>query len=59
MTTQLHILVRPPDPLVQALLNDVATQPELRVECVDLTQPDPDYARLVEQIFAADAVATW
>lgn len=59
MTTQLHILVRPPDPLVQALLNDLAIQPELRVECVDLTQPDPNYARLVEQIFAADAVATW
>lgn len=59
MKTQLHILVRPPDALVTALLDDLATQPDLRVERVDLTRPEPDYARLVEQIFAADAVATW
>ena len=59
MKTQLHILTRPPDELVQALLAVPRAQPGPEVVVVDLTQPDPDYAALVEKVFQSDSVATW
>jgi len=59
MKHQLHVLVRPPDLLVQELLAATPLQPGVRVEVIDLNGVDPDYGRLVEQIFAADSVVTW
>lgn len=32
---------------------------DVRVEVLDLTVEAPDYARVVEQIFAADSVQVW
>jgi hypothetical protein len=59
MTRELHILTQPADELVQTLLAAQKARPEHQVEIVDLTQPDPDYAGLVERVFAADSVASW
>jgi hypothetical protein len=59
MTTKLHILTRPADDLVTALIEAQRAAPENEVEVVDLTAPDPGYAALVEKVFAASSVATW
>jgi hypothetical protein len=59
MATVLHLLTRPADDLVTAVLAAQRQRPELAVEVVDLTQPEPDYAALVARVFAADSVATW
>ncbi len=59
MPTQLHILTRPADALVTTLLERERTAGQTLVEVVDLTQPEPDYGALVEQVFAADSVVTW
>ena len=34
-------------------------QPDLGVNVVDLAAPEPDYDKLLEDIFAADSVAVW
>lgn len=59
MTTKLHILTRPADDLAAALIEAQRADPENALEVVDLTAPDPDYAALVEKVFAAGSVATW
>lgn len=59
MNTKLHILTRPADDLVTALIETQRAVPENVVEVVDLTAPEPDYAALVEKVFAAGSVATW
>lgn len=59
MTRQLHLLTAPPDPWLQTLLDSLRTRPDLAVEVVDLTVGEPDYARLVDAVFAADSIATW
>ena len=33
--------------------------PDCQVETVDLTNGEPDYADLLQKIFAADSVAVW
>lgn len=55
----LHILTRPEDPWVRPLLEPSPADPDTTVRIIDLTQPDPDYRALLEEIFRADAVATW
>jgi hypothetical protein len=59
MTLILHILTKPSDDLVRSVLAEQTRQAGLRVETVDLTQPDPDYDALVEKIFTADSVEVW
>lgn len=59
MPLQLHILTAPPDAFVQQLLDSLPQEPALSLEVMDLSQPEPDYALLVEKIFSADSVATW
>lgn len=59
MPTQLHILTRPADELVQAILAQERAAGRTQIEIADLTQPEPDYGALVERVFAADSVATW
>jgi hypothetical protein len=59
MPTQLHILTRPADELVTTLLERERAAGQTQLEVVDLTQPKPDYAALVEKVFAADSVASW
>ena len=59
MAAILHILTQAPDSLAQEVISRQARQPDAKVEVVDLTQPEPDYAELLEKIFAADSVAVW
>lgn len=45
-------------------LNDLVIElerqlPDARVEVVDLTVGNPDYAALVDRIFASDSVQVW
>ena len=59
MTTLLHVLTRPADDWVQSLIKSQETCTTHTVEVIDLTLGTPDYAHLVERVFAADSVATW
>ena len=59
MRRVLHIVTRPADAASAEL---IAAQRELaahEVRVCDLTQPEPDYRALLEEIFAADSVAVW
>lgn len=59
MAKQLHILTQPADEVARTIIEIQQARPGHKVEVVDLTQPEPDYAALVEKVFAADSVATW
>ena len=62
MPVQLHILTRPDDALAsEVIAQQVKLSLEIEVRVVLLTEetPSPDYAVLLEQIFAADSVAVW
>ncbi len=59
MRVILHILTRPPDVLVTELIRRQEQQADSRAEVADLTQPQPDYAALLERVFAADSVEVW
>ena len=59
MPRLLHILTRPEDPLARESVCTHEAKPDLEIEVVDLTVPRPDYDRLVERVFAADAVVVW
>lgn len=59
MKTILHILTKPDDALARELAARQRDLPDTRLEVADLTQPEPDYAALVRQIFAADSVEVW
>jgi hypothetical protein len=55
----LHILTRPEDLLVREILTHHESEGENKVIVADLTQPQPDYKALLENIFAADSVQVW
>ena len=59
MRVVLHILTRPDDALAQQVIATQRKQPDQEVHVVDLNAGEPDYARLLQQIFAADSVAVW
>ena len=59
MRVVLHILTQPDDTLAQQVIASQREQPDQEVNVVDLTAAEPDYARLLEEIFAADSVAVW
>ena len=59
MRVVLHILTRPEDTLAQQVISGQRNQPGQEVNIVDLTAAEPDYAKLVLDIFAADSVAVW
>ena len=59
MPRLLHILTRPADAQAAAVIEAQKQLPENEVFVVDLTQPDPDYGRLVDEVFAADSIASW
>ena len=59
MTRILHILTKPDDALVAEVVAKQATLPDCKITVTDLTQPAPNYAELLEQIFVADSVAVW
>lgn len=59
MRTVLHILTRPADDLVQAIMREQQPHPETKVLVADLTGNEPDYAALVKQVFEANSVEVW
>jgi len=59
MRVVLHILTRPDDTLAQEVIARQREQQDQEVSVVDLTAGEPDYARLLQEIFAADSVAVW
>jgi hypothetical protein len=59
MPALLHILNRPADDFVTTVISAQLALPESKVTVVDLTQPDADYAALVEKVFEADSVQCW
>jgi hypothetical protein len=59
MRRVLLILTRPQDDLGDALAKLEQGQPETEIITMDLTVESPDYAGLVEAIFAADSVQVW
>ncbi len=59
MPSILHIVTRPNDMLAAEVIARQQTLPELEVQVADLTVRDPDYRKLLDQIFASDSVAVW
>ena len=59
MRAVLHIVTRANDALAAATMATQQKRPETQVKVVDLTASEPDYAKLLEEIFAADSVAVW
>jgi len=59
MPVVLHIVTTPDDTLAAGMIAKQQEQPGAQVEVVDLTAPQPDFARLLEAIFAADSIAVW
>ena len=59
MATTLHILTSPADALAEDIISRQRAQAEPTVETADLTKDSPDYAALLERIFAADSITVW
>ena len=59
MRVVLHILTQPDDTLAQEVIARQREQQDQEVSVVDLTAAEPDYAGLIQEIFAADSVAVW
>ena len=59
MNTALHIVTRSNDALAAGIIALQQKRPDAQVKVVDLTAPEPDYAKLLEEIFQADSIAVW
>jgi hypothetical protein len=59
MRTLLVILTREHDAFAQEVSAREQEQPHYQVETVDLTAGEPDYAVLLQKVFAADSVQVW
>ncbi len=59
MRILLHILTKADDQLAADIISRQRSQSTCCVRVVDLTQPKPDYAALLEAIFQADSVQVW
>ena len=59
MPAILHILSHSADELAAEVIRVQRAQAEFEVETFDLTQGQPDFATLLERIFAADSVESW
>jgi hypothetical protein len=55
----LLIVTQNADGLTQEILAQEQAQPDRAMEIFDLTVAEPDYAALLEKVFAADAVQVW
>ena len=55
----LHVVVSPPDSTAQNIISAQKTDPQNEITVADLTQADPDYARVVQLIFESDSIHTW
>ena len=59
MRKVLHILTRENDTDAAEVISRQRAQPGCELETVNLVSVQPDYAGLLEKIFAADSVAVW
>ena len=59
MRVVLHILTQQDETLAQEVIASQREQQDQEVNVVDLTAAEPDYARLIQEIFAADSAAVW
>ena len=59
MRVALHILTHPDDTLAGEVIASQRAQPDQEVNVVDLTTAEPDYSKLLQEIFSADSVAVW
>jgi len=59
MRVALHILTQPGDTLAHEVIEKLRQQSEQEIKVFELTAENPDYAGLVQEIFAADSVAVW
>jgi len=59
MRVVLHILTQPDETLAREVIARQREQQDQEVNVVDLTAAEPDYARLIQEIFAADSAAVW
>ena len=59
MATLLHILTQADDVLAAKIITQQKLDSENKIEVVDLTQPETDYKKLLEKVFAADSVQVW
>jgi hypothetical protein len=55
----LHILTNENDAVADRLISEQQGQTGHEVVTANLTAATPDYAQLLEEIFAADSVAVW
>ena len=55
----LHLLTRRDEDLAKTMIRLQQADPANQVEVVDLSEGEPDYARLVDQVFVADSIETW
>jgi len=55
----LHIVIRPDDGLASKVIAAQRKRTDLEVKEVRLTTPEPDYRRLLEEVFAADSIEVW
>ena len=59
MDAFLHIVTRSNDALAAGIIALQQKRPDAQVKVVDLTTPELDYAKLLEEIFQADSIAVW
>ena len=59
MRRVLHIVTKTHQPLAEEIITLQRQQQDCQVEVADLTRDEPDYALVLDKIFAADAVAVW
>lgn len=59
MRRVLHIVTQPGDALTRGIIAVQQERAENEIKVADLTQGQPDYRELLEEIFAADSVESW
>jgi len=55
----LHILTQPKDALAEEIIARQRERQAPQVSMFDLTAPEPDYRKLLQEIFAADSIVVW
>ena len=59
MAVLLQIITQPEDHFASAVMEEEQKQSGAEVCKFDLTDSEPDYDRLLEEIFKADAIHVW
>jgi hypothetical protein len=59
MRTLLHIFTRPEDEFINEIIRIQEADPNFQVRRITLMDPDPDYDRLLLEVFHADSIHVW